>query len=76
MTGLGLDIRPAAQKPLIKRVKTHCHLEWCKQCRHLTVEYWKRVRDMALRWLCVDLADAWQTVFTGVCCVDSEIRWC
>ena len=32
------------------------------------------VRDVTLRQECVDLTDAWRTVFTCVCCVDSELR--
>ena len=35
-----------------------------------------KVRDMALRQVCIDPEDVWRTVFTWLGYVDSEIRWC
>ena len=33
------------------------------------------VRDMPLRFACVDLPDAWRAVFTKVCCVVSTVKF-
>ena len=38
--------RAAAQKPKITIQNVNCWLEWCKACRHWTLEQWKRVETV------------------------------
>jgi transposase len=40
---MGFHGRAAAHKPNILPVNAKCHLNWCKERRHWTVDNWKRV---------------------------------
>jgi hypothetical protein len=43
LRGRGFHGRAATHKPNISPVNTKRRLKWCKEQRHLTVDYWKRV---------------------------------
>ncbi|CAI9561878.1 unnamed protein product, partial [Staurois parvus] len=41
--GMGFHGRAAASKPYITKCNAKCQMQWCKACRHWTLEQWRRL---------------------------------
>uniref|UniRef100_UPI00358F2ACA uncharacterized protein n=2 Tax=Myxine glutinosa TaxID=7769 RepID=UPI00358F2ACA len=56
---MGFRVRAAAQKPKITMRNSKHRLQWCKACRHWTLEQWKRVLGILQQLLLQGSNRAW-----------------
>ena len=80
---MGFHGRAAAHKPKITMSNAKCWLEWCKACRHWTMEQWKGVLwsdGIKLHYLAVQqtnmgLADARRTLPAPMHSANCNVWW-